>query len=123
MRQLILTAGLLAGLAGLPASAGQPIEESLVECAVMVELLLGEQSFIPGEDRSIDIYVGAAASMRRKASEMADADFVTRVADQKRDVWHDRWDSGGWDNPANRGDLQDWWRYCFKLADHLKLTP
>lgn len=117
----VLAASLLSMALSNPANAGQPIKESLVECAVLVELLLGEQSFIPGQNKVLDTYAKAAASMRRAALQKADEGYVTRTADNKRAVWHQRWDAGDWDNPANRDELIEWWTYCFKLADHLNL--
>ena len=124
MRKLLL-ATVLGGLPFSSAVAGQPIKESLVECAVLVELLLGEQSFAPGSSEALDLYTEAAASMRREATHLANEGYVTRTASKKRELWHQRWDAGDWDNPNNRQDLTDWWTYCFKLADHLdlKLAP
>ncbi len=124
MRRLLLAA-MLVCLPLPPAYAGQPIKESLVECAVLVELLLGEQSFSPGSNEMLVLYTKAAASMRREATMMSNEGYVTRTASNKRDLWHQRWDAGDWDNPNNRQDLTDWWTYCFKLADHLdlKLEP
>ena len=124
MRNLLL-AGALACVPLSSAQAGQPIKESLVECAVLVELLLGEQSFLPGKNKMLDLYTNAAIVMREKAASMADTVYVARVATVKRDVWQLRWDEGEWDNPENRQGLADWWTYCFKLADHLdlKLEP
>lgn len=122
----MFTKSFLAGAAitcmtAFPTQAGQPIKESLVECAVMVELLLGEQSFAPGGNDMLDLYTKAAATMRREAVKKSNEDYVSRTAATKRDLWHKRWDEGDWDNPDNRSDLLDWWGYCFKLADHLEL--
>lgn len=124
MRKLIYTAA-LGALVAAPGHAGQPIKESLVECAVLVELLLGEQSFVPGQDEMLDIYTKAAVSMRAEATRQADAGYVSQVSAVKRDLWHQRWDEGQWDDPNNRADLAEWWTYCFKLAKHLdlKLEP
>ena len=117
----VFLAAAIACLPLAPAHAGQPIKESLVECAVLVELLLGEQSFAPGGNEMLDLYTSAAAAMRREATKMANEGYVSRVAASKRDLWHKRWDQGDWDNPDNRSELTDWWTYCFKLADHLQL--
>jgi hypothetical protein len=46
---------------------------------------------------------------------------VERTAAEKRQVWHDRWDAGKWDNLENREDLVEWWTYCFKFAEHLEV--
>ena len=120
MRPLASAAALAACLA-TPVQAGQPLHESLVECSVLVDLLLGEQSFVPGENDFIDLYVAASASMRDEAVRRKSETYVSKIAREKRAVWHDRWDAGNWDDPANREELVDWWTYCFKLAEHLDL--
>lgn len=120
MQELIFAVA-LGGLLAVPANASQPIKESLVECAVLVELLLGEQSFVPGQNEMLDLYTKAAASMRAEAARQADAGYVTRMSAVKRDLWHQRWDEGQWDDPNNRADLAEWWTYCFSLAKHLEL--
>ena len=118
-------AALLAILAALapaaPLRAGQPLHESLVECSVLIDLLLGEQSFVPGENEMIDLYVAGSASMMAEATRRSSPAYVRDMAATKRSLWHDRWDAGDWDNPANREELVEWWTYCFKLADHLDL--
>lgn len=47
MKRLIGAAAVMIVSAGT-AEAGQPFEESLVECAVLIELLTGEQTPVPG---------------------------------------------------------------------------
>ncbi|SNS75581.1 hypothetical protein [Tropicimonas sediminicola] len=122
MRGIGIAGALAAGLAA-PGQAGQPLRESLVECSVLVELLLGEQSFQPGENAMIDLYVSASRSMREEALRRTSEGYVAETALAKREAWHARWDAGDWDDPANRDELVDWWTYCFKLADHLALKP
>ena len=105
-----------------PVHAGQPFHESLVECSVLIDLLMGEQSFAPGDNKMLDVYAAASASMRREALRRSSAGYVTDMAATKRRVWHERWDAGDWDRPENRAELVEWWSYCFKLADHLDLA-
>ena len=102
-----------------PAHAGQPYEESLVECAVLLELLTGEQTPVPGQSAEMEYFVGTAANMRAKATHRKDSSYVERTAAAKRQIWHDRWDAGQWDDPENREELVEWWTYCFKFAEHL----
>lgn len=104
-----------------PVGAGQPIHESLVECSVMIELLTGEQSSIPGQNDALDFYADASRALRNEAVRRTSQDYVERTARTKRQVWHQRWDEGQWDNPLNRGELIEWWQYCFKLGKHLDL--
>lgn len=110
-------------LAGLMASgtaqAGQPFEESLVECAVLIEALTGDQTPVPGQNAMLDYYVGTATNMRAEAERMRNASYVSEMAVQKRVVWEKRWEDGNWDDPANRQEVADWMQYCFKFAEHL----
>ncbi|MEM8730397.1 MAG: hypothetical protein AAGF79_10815 [Pseudomonadota bacterium] len=120
MRLFLLSLALGFGISG-PAKAGQPYHESLVECAVLIDLMLGEQSFVPDQNGMIDLYVAASNAMRAEAERRSSANYVTRTAQAKRAVWHERWDAQGWDQPENRQDLVAWWTYCFKLGRHLNL--
>lgn len=115
----LIGAAVLAVFGAGPAVAGQPFEESLVECAVLIELMTGEQTPVPGESPEMDYYVGTAANMRSEAARRRDASYVQSTADEKRQLWHDRWDAGQWDNAENREELGEWWTYCFKFAEHL----
>lgn len=111
---------LAATLATTSAQAGQPIHESLVECSVLVDLLIGPESPADG-NRMLDFYVRASQAMRDEAERRTDAQYVRAVSAQKNDLWHQRWDNGDWDDLGNRGELEEWVTYCFKLADHLDL--
>lgn len=104
-----------------PVQAGQPYHESLVECSVLIDLLMGEQSFVPGDNKMLDFYAAASATMRQEALRRSSKSYVTTMAGIKREVWHNRWDAGDWDRRENRAALVDWWTYCFKLAEHLEL--
>ncbi|MBB93916.1 MAG: hypothetical protein CML68_04830 [Rhodobacteraceae bacterium] len=122
MRRIASVSLIALGLsAPAPVNAGQPLHESMVECAVLFELLLGEQSFIPGQNEMIDLFVAGAKEMRREAEERSSARYVRKTSAQKVETWHLRWDAGNWDQPANRGELGEWVEYCFSLADHLEL--
>lgn len=120
MKTLCAAAALLCAATG-PANAGQPFEESLVECAVLIELMTGEQTPVSGQSAELEYFVGTAANMRAEAVRRSDANYVERTAAEKRQVWHDRWDAGKWDNPENREHLVEWWTYCFKFAEHLEV--
>ncbi|MCT4577211.1 hypothetical protein [Donghicola sp.] len=120
MKTLCAAAALLFAATG-PANAGQPFEESLVECAVLIELMTGEQTPVSGQSAELEYFVGTAANMRAEAVRRSDANYVERTAAEKRQVWHDRWDAGKWDNLENREDLVEWWTYCFKFAEHLEV--
>ncbi|MBJ3761845.1 hypothetical protein ILP92_03665 [Maribius pontilimi] len=111
---------LLAALA--PAQASQPIHESLVERGVLVDAMIGQQTPIVGSSDFLDMYVHAAEQFRLEATRRSDAAYVGEMSRRKLHVWEDRWDAGDWDDPANRGELVDWWTYCFKLYDHVGLT-
>ena len=63
-----------------PVHAGQPIHESLVECAVLIGLLLGEQSVQPGEKDLITVYADAAQAMRTEATRPSSSGYVTQMA-------------------------------------------
>ena len=115
----ILVAALL--MTSTSVEAQQPIHESLVECSVLVDLMIGEQSKPKDQYEMVDFYVDASRIFRQAAVERSNTAYVTKTSVEKRLVWHQRWDAGQWDDPANRGDLVQWWTYCFKLADHLKL--
>jgi hypothetical protein len=122
VRSPLFAAVLIGGFAA-PTHAGQPIHESLVECSVLIDLLLGEQSVQPGQNAMLDLYAAASNAMRAEAVRRTSEDDVLEMSDWKRTQWHERWDAGGWDDPAKRADLVDWWTYCFKLADQLDLRP
>ncbi|SLN09775.1 hypothetical protein PEL8287_00100 [Roseovarius litorisediminis] len=104
-----------------PLQAGQPIHESLVECAVLVELLIGEQTPVPGQNKMLDFYTRAAHLMRTEAARQRDMAYVAETSRVKRAAWHQRWDENGWDEPENREELVEWFTYCMKLGQHLKL--
>ncbi|MEC9196595.1 MAG: hypothetical protein VX974_03225 [Pseudomonadota bacterium] len=113
--------GLIAAMCLTPvvATAGQPFEESLVECAVLIDLLTGEQTPMPGDSAEMDFFVGTAKNMRAEALRRTNAAYVEKTDAEKRQLWHERWDAGQWDIPSNRQELSEWWTYCFKFADHL----
>ena len=104
--EVVRIAALGAVLSG-PVHAGQPIYESLVECAVMIELLISEQTPTPGESELLDVFHNGAVQMRLEAAQVKGAHYVEQTARAKREVWHRRWDEKGWDNPANRQELGD----------------
>ncbi|SMY07918.1 hypothetical protein [Flavimaricola marinus] len=113
----------LASLALVPAQAegSQPIKESLVECAVLIEALLGPDLPPPGENPQFDLYVEFETALRDEAVQLGGQAYVDEMAVAKLATWETRWDEGDWDNPANRGELADWMSYCTSLADHLQL--
>ncbi|SFB81201.1 hypothetical protein [Tropicimonas isoalkanivorans] len=122
MRSTVFAAAFASGFA-VPTHAGQPLYESLVECSVLIDLLMGEQSFQPGQNEMLDLYAAASNAMRAEALRRSSEDYVVEMSDQIRTLWHERWEADGWDDPGKRGALIEWWTYCFKLADHLELTP
>ena len=116
-----LLAGVALSLAPVTAGASQPIRESLVECAVLIEALLGPDLPPPGANAQIDFYVEFEAALRAEAVRQGGQAYVDDMAVVKLATWETRWDEGDWDNPANRGELAEWMSYCTSLADHLQL--
>lgn len=83
--------------------------------------MIGSETPADGNDM-IMVFAKGAEAMRIEATNRTDAAYVRRMSTQKNALWHQRWDENGWDNPANRRELGEWFEYCFGLADHLGLA-
>ena len=118
IRQIGLVLGLT--LLGSPAQA-QPLNESLVECAVLVDALLGEEGRAQAGNQQVDFWIGFEEVLRTSAIQRAGQPYWDATAPIKRDTWVARWAGETPDHPQNMTETADWMDYCLSLADHLQL--
>ncbi len=114
--------GLVSGLVmlGSPLQA-QPLNESLVECAVLVDSLLGDEGRAQAGNPQVDFWIGFEQTLRVSAIERAGEPYWNDMAPTKQVTWTERWGGQTPDHPQNMGETAEWMDYCLSLADHLQL--
>lgn len=119
MKRLIFAAVVAAGL-GAPAVA-QPINESLVECAVLVDRMLGDDVPAAGSNPQVDFWVSFEVALRTSSIERSGQAYWDDTSVLKQAVWSQRWNGQPPEHPDNVDEAMEWMDYCLSLADHLQL--
>lgn len=109
-------------LAATPLRAGQPISESLIDCAMLFTITNRAEPDRANHgkgyalDRAKDEMLIAAQARARQEGRDDAARYVADLATAKAD----KWDAKGMRYVLTQ-DYRDWMGYCASLIDHLDL--
>ncbi|SMY07921.1 hypothetical protein [Flavimaricola marinus] len=104
-------------LGPMQANASQPLEERLIECAVMIEVLIGPDAPPRGEDLQTDIWRDFVDMMTTEAIRLGGQSYVEDVSMAKRNMWEAEWNEENFPPPLDvrMGLLSE----CVGVGDYL----